>query len=172
MIYDYEPTEGEGEGEHEGSSLNPDTEYVHAKAFLQKASSATGENLYDHLSDVLNKILSERPENIIDFFEEYSRKVKERRFKSGLDHLEDIYVPKARYELSTKMMQLFKPIKLEEPSTMDPADLELADMTQNNMLQLLFFLEQAGLGVPRTEMFTLMVAIKRLIQTEPISSIR
>lgn len=171
MIYDYEPAEGEGEEEARGS-LNADGEYVHAKAFLQKASSTTGENLYDHLSDVLNKILSERPQNVIDFFEEYSRKVKERRFKSGLDHLEDIYVSKGRYVLSKKLMELLKPIKMEEQTTVDPADLELADMTQNDMLQLLLYFEQVGLGLPKNEMFCLTVAMKKLVHTEPISSIR
>ncbi|KAK9876746.1 hypothetical protein WA026_014984 [Henosepilachna vigintioctopunctata] len=172
MIYDYDIREGEEEGEQEVATLNPDKEYAHAKAFLQKASSATGENLYDHLSDVLNKILAEKPENIIDFFEEYSRKVKERRYRSALDHLEDIYVPKQRYELSTKTMALFKPIKMEEPSTVDPGDLELADMSQNNMLLLLFYFEQAGLGIPRAQMFSLIVAMKKLIHSQPIASIR
>ncbi|XP_045475388.1 radial spoke head protein 4 homolog A [Harmonia axyridis] len=171
MIYDYEPAEGEEEGDVSGS-LNADNEYVHAKAFLQKSSSATGENLYDHLSDVLNKILSERPQNVIDFFEEYSRKIKERRFKSGLDHLEDIYVSRGRYVLSTKLMQLLKPIQLEEQTTMDPADLELADMTQNNMLQLLFYFEHVGLGLPKNEMFCLTVAMKKLVHSEPVASIR
>ncbi|XP_044755603.1 radial spoke head protein 4 homolog A [Coccinella septempunctata] len=171
MIYDYEPAEGEEEGEAAGS-LNADSEYVHAKAFLQKASAATGENLYDHLSDVLNKILSERPQNVIDFFEEYSRKVKERRFKSGLDHLEDVYVSKGRYVLSTKLMELLKPIQTEEQTTMDPADLELADMTQNDMLQLLFYFEHAGLGLPKNDMFCLTVAMKKLVHSEPIAFIR
>lgn len=47
---------------------------------------------------------------MIDFFEEYSRKVKEKRFKPQTDHLEDIYVPKARYELARKILPLMKVI--------------------------------------------------------------
>lgn len=57
---------------------------------------------------MLNKILAERPENVIDFFEEYSRKVKEQRFKPLTDHLEDIFVPTARYNLANKIMPFLR----------------------------------------------------------------
>lgn len=60
----------------------------------------------------------------------------------------------------------------EEPSTLDPEDLERADMTKNNMLELLFFLEHAGLGLPRTEMFCLTMSMRQLIRVEPIATIR
>lgn len=112
MIYNYEDTQAvdEENPQDDDNRLVPDfdSEYISAKAFLQKCSTFTGDNLYDHLTDVLNKILAERPENVIDFFEEYSRKVKEKRFKPLTDHLEDIFVPTARYELASKLLPLLR----------------------------------------------------------------
>lgn len=149
-----------------------ENEFVRAKTFLQTGSTVTGENMYDHLTDVLNKILAERPENVIDFFEEYSRKVKEKRFKPLTDHLEDIYVSPLRYELARKWQPLLRPLPVDEPSTMDPEDQEIADMTRNDMLQLQYYFEMAAFGLPRTEMFAILLSMMRLIKKEPVVSIR
>lgn len=113
MIYDYDPNQLLPEDQipdvdQRIAVPDSETEYISAKAFLQKCSTLTGDNLYDHLTDVLNKILAERPENVIDFFEEYSRKVKEKRFKPLTDHLEDIFVPTARYECARKIIPLLR----------------------------------------------------------------
>lgn len=111
MIYDYDdkllPEDNVQDVER---IVVPDseTEYITAKAYLQKCSTVTGDNLYDHLTNVLNKMLAERPENVIDFFEEYSRKVKEKRFKPLTDHLEDVFVSTTRYELSSKLLPLLR----------------------------------------------------------------
>ncbi|KAG5894541.1 hypothetical protein JTB14_026829 [Gonioctena quinquepunctata] len=160
--------------EEEGAPQIPnyEHEFSNAKAFLQMASTNTGDNMYDHLSDVLNKILAERPENVIDFFEEYSRKVKERRFKPMTDHLEDMYVSPGRLDLANKMLPMLKPLPPSEPSTVDPEDVEIADMSKNNMLELLYYFEQCGIGLPRSEMFFIMLAMRSLIYSEPIASIR
>nr|CAI5852213.1 unnamed protein product [Callosobruchus analis] len=172
MIQEYEPEPGEGDAQAISDLPSYEHEFLNAKAFLQMASSNTGDNLYDHLTEVLNKILAERPENIIDFFEEYSRKIKERRFKPMTDHLEDIYVPPGRYKLANKMMPLLRPLPPSEPSTVDPEDLEMADMSKNDLLELLYFFEHCGVGLPRSEMFFIMLSMRKLIHTEPVSSIR
>uniref|UniRef100_A0A6P7FVJ9 Radial spoke head protein 4 homolog A-like n=1 Tax=Diabrotica virgifera virgifera TaxID=50390 RepID=A0A6P7FVJ9_DIAVI len=171
MITDFEIEEAEEQPGDARSLPQYETEFTNAKIFLQKASTDTGENLYDHLSETLNKILAERPQNVIDFFEDFSRKIKEKRFRPHTDHLEDIYVAPNSLALAQKMMPLLKPLPASEPSTMDPADLELADMSQNNLLELLYYFEQCGLGLPRKEMFFVMLSIKKLSNTEPISSI-
>lgn len=59
-----------------------------------------------------------------------------------------------------------------EPSTADPEDLELPDLSRCNMLELSYYLEICGLGLPRTEAFFVMLSMKNLVQEEPISSIR
>lgn len=168
----YEVQQGEGAADDERVVQTFVEEFMSAKAFLQKSSTETGENLYDHLTEVLNKILAERPENVIDFFEEYSRKVKERRFKPLTDHLEDVYIPPGQYETARKLMELLKGPAAAGDAAMDPEDLELADMSKNNTLQLLHFFEQAGVGLPRMEMFAIMLSMNRLIRKEPIASVR
>lgn len=55
---------------------------------------------------------------------------------------------------------------------MDPEDIEMADMSTNDMLQLLYYFEQAGIGLPKDEMFAIMLSMRRLIKSEPIASIR
>ncbi|CAH1112392.1 unnamed protein product [Psylliodes chrysocephalus] len=149
-----------------------ESEFMNAKMFLQLASTNTGDNLYDHLCETLNKILAERPLNVIDFFEEYSRRIKEKRYKPQTDHLEDIYIPPSSFALANTIIPMLKPLPPGEPSTVDPADLEVADMSQNNMLQLLYYFEHCGLGLPRPEMFYIMLSMRKLIYKEPISSIR
>ncbi|XP_023019973.2 radial spoke head protein 4a [Leptinotarsa decemlineata] len=167
-------TEYDLHGEDEGVVQVPnfEQEFSSAKTFLQTASAHTGDNLYDHLTDVLNKILAERPENVIDFFEEYSRKVKERRFTPMTDHLEDIYVSPGRLSLANKILPMMKPLPPREPSTVDPEDLEIADISKSNMLELLYYFEHCGIGLPRLEMFFIMLSIRNLIHSESIAFIR
>lgn len=45
-------------------------------------------------------------------------------------------------------------------------------MSNNNLLELLFYLEHSGLGLPKTEMYCLTMSIKKLIRTEPIISVK
>ncbi|XP_050310413.1 radial spoke head protein 6 homolog A [Anthonomus grandis grandis] len=170
MIYGYQVDQNVDEAVEEVPRT--EKEFFNAKTFLQTASGNTGDNLYDHLTEVLNKILAERPENVIDFFEEYSRKVKEQRYRPLTDHLEDIYITPGSFQLASEMVQAFKPLADKPPSTVDPEDLELADMSKNNMLEMLYYLEQAGLGLPRQEMVFLMLSMRRLTNERPIASLK
>ncbi|KAF5307476.1 hypothetical protein FQR65_LT06831 [Abscondita terminalis] len=177
MIYDYDELQPEDQELPQSavaivSVPDAESEFITAKMFLQTCSTETGDNLYDHLTDVLNKILAERPQNVIDFFEEYSRKVKEKRFKPLNDHLEDIYVSPKRYMLSKKIMPLLRAPTVKILSTADPEDEQICDMSRNNMLQLCYFFEQSGFGLPRHEMFILMLSMRKLIKKEPIAEIR
>ncbi|XP_018322478.1 radial spoke head protein 6 homolog A [Agrilus planipennis] len=178
MIYNYEDINPEDQDrdqeqlqQQEPIIPNYEAEFVSAKTFLQRVSPDTGDNMYDHLSDCLNKILAERPDNVIDFFEEYSRKVKERRHKPATDHLEDVYISPGRYTQAKRFMPLLRPPPPTD-TNVDPEDEELADMSRNDMLQLLYFFEQAGIGLPKAEMFCLMLSMKKVIKNLPISSIR
>ncbi|CAG9772460.1 unnamed protein product [Ceutorhynchus assimilis] len=170
MLYGYPVDRNAGEAVEE--LPDKETEFVSAKTFLQTASTETGANLYDHLAELLDKILAERPQNVIDLFEDYSRKVKEQRFKPSTDHLEDIYVSPGAYELADRMLRALRPLPNKPPSTLDPDDLETSDMSKNNLLEMLFYLEQAGLGLPRHEMAYVMLSMRRLANTQPIASIK
>lgn len=88
------------------------------------------------------------------------------------DHFEDVFVPPGRYEMAKKLMPLLQSSKTEPEPSVDPEDANLADMSKNNMLNLLYYFEQAGVGLPRLEMFAMTLSIRKLIRTEPIISIR
>ncbi|KAK2580599.1 hypothetical protein KPH14_007718 [Odynerus spinipes] len=146
-----------------------------AKKFLQKYSSESGDSLYDHLSDLLAKILAERPRNAVDVFEEYSRRLKEERFKTQTDHLRDVYVPPARYEDAKKLIQLFQ----DANSTTEDVENRMDDEEEiekkkeiPNTLDLLFYFEQTGVGLPRSEMVLLNLTIRKLASSVPLKNLR
>ncbi|XP_046605104.1 radial spoke head protein 6 homolog A [Neodiprion virginianus] len=147
-----------------------------AKKFLQKHSPESGDSLYDHLTDVLNKILAERPKNAVDIFEQYSRQLKEERFRSRKDHLRDLYVPPAQYEDAKKLIELFRqPVQTSENGEEDPAGDDEEDETKRrkpNMLDLLYYFEQTGVGLPRAEMVILNLSIRKLMADNPIENVR
>lgn len=45
-------------------------------------------------------------------------------------------------------------------------------MAKNNMMELSYYFEYSGLGLPRTEMFCLTMSMRQLIRFEPIAKIR
>ncbi|KAL2711444.1 radial spoke head protein 6 A [Vespula squamosa] len=146
-----------------------------AKQFLLKHSPESGDNLYDHLSDLLSKILAERPKNAVDLFEEYSRKLKEERFKTQTNHLRDVYVPPMQYENAKKLIALFQsaePETTQEEDRMEEDEEGEKKKSIPNMMDLLFYFEQTGVGLPRGEMILLNLAIRKLASTVPIENVR
>ncbi|XP_050487765.1 radial spoke head protein 6 homolog A [Bombus huntii] len=149
-----------------------------AKKFLQKHSPESGDSLYDHLTEVLAKILAERPKNAVDIFEEFSRKVKEERFKTQSNHLRDVYVAPAQYEDAKEIIKLFKNVqsiyedkgeKLETEEEEEEGDIK---NKIPNMLDLLFYFEQTGVGLPRGQMVLLNLSIRKLMAESPIENVR
>ncbi|XP_017766964.1 PREDICTED: radial spoke head protein 6 homolog A [Eufriesea mexicana] len=149
-----------------------------AKKFLQKHSPASGDSLYDHLTEVLSKILAEKPKNAVDIFEEYSRKVKEERFKTKSQHLRDVHVPPPQFENAKKIIELFKKVQQLYESEEERLAAEEEDEGEEkkkklpNMLDLLFYFEQANVGLPRTQMVLLNLSMRKLIAEAPIENVR
>ncbi|CAG2064192.1 unnamed protein product [Timema podura] len=128
---------------------------------------------YDHLTDLLNKIISEKPENVVEYFEEYSRKLKEARFRPETDHLQDFYVPPEDFELANKLMPMFEVISLKEEAEAEEEAADLSvETTRPDLMELMFFFEQAGVGLPRHEMFLIALAISKLSQSQPVEKVR
>ena len=65
---------------HTGSYEMAEADFLDAKAYLLKASDASGTNVYDHLSSVISKMLDERPNNAVDLLESISAQVKKEQF--------------------------------------------------------------------------------------------
>ncbi|XP_048261976.1 radial spoke head protein 6 homolog A [Bombus terrestris] len=149
-----------------------------AKKFLQKHSPESGDSLYDHLTEVLAKILAERPKNAVDIFEEFSRKVKEERFKTQSNHLRDVYVAPAQYEDAKEIIKLFKNVQSiyeDKREKLETEEEEEEGDTKNkipNMLDLLFYFEQTGVGLSRVQMVLLNLSIRKLMAESPIENVR
>ncbi|XP_011878263.1 PREDICTED: radial spoke head protein 6 homolog A [Vollenhovia emeryi] len=145
-----------------------------AKLFLQKHSTESGDSLYDHLVELLAKILAEQPRNAVDIFEEYSRKLKEERFKTKTDYLRDLYIPPVQHDDAKKLIKLFQGVRRINDEQEKLGDEEEADKKKKhpNMLDLLFYFEQTGVGLPRHEVVLLNLSIWRFASTMPVENIR
>jgi radial spoke head protein 4A len=153
--------------------LNPynskDKNFVNAKAFLLQASSLTGLTLYDHLASVLTKVLDERPINAADVIEDISREVKQKKFVSTSDTVLDKVDRSAEQALAEVQLSLFSKGDGSE------ADLELEEEVESplpNIMETSFFFEQAGIGLSREEMVRIWLAMKSLVDTQPLEHCR
>ncbi|KAK2554388.1 Radial spoke head protein 4-like protein A [Acropora cervicornis] len=119
-----------------------------AKAFLLKTSSASNKNLYDHLGEVLSKILDERPKHCVDIFEDISKGIK------------------GKTE-GTQEVQKDGDGEGGEPEVEEDVETPLPDL-----MNLVFFFEQAGIGLSREEMFRVFLALKQLVDSKPLQMVR
>lgn len=60
--------------------------FIDAKAYLQTASTRSGDNVYDHLAKVLTRLLCERPNDAVDIFEDVSRLKKKGKVCQSSGH--------------------------------------------------------------------------------------
>ncbi|XP_058806534.1 radial spoke head protein 6 homolog A [Phymastichus coffea] len=147
-----------------------------AKLYLRKFCPAAGDNLHDHLSEVLKKILTERPNDAITAFEEYSRKLREDKFRMQGDCLRDLHVPRPQFKDAQKLIDLFK-VHLAINEDYRSVDEGTDDAVQTraiipNLFELLFYSEQVDIGLPRTEVVLLNLAIRKLIAKIKVEDVR
>lgn len=140
-----------------------------AKAFLLQSSSDSKSNLYDHLSECLSKILDERPKNALDIFEQVSESVKKDRVQPKVDTLQDQNAPSDQVDVCNKQKVLF-----QKSDKGDEGEEEEVTIPFPNLLDIGKQFEQAGLGLNRTELYRIYLALKQLSQThEPkLASVR
>ncbi|XP_043473694.1 radial spoke head protein 6 homolog A [Leptopilina heterotoma] len=148
-----------------------------AKLYLQRHNGESDDSLYDHLSKLLNKILSERPNNALDIFEEYSKNLKQERFINQADYLQNIYIPPLEYENAKKQIKIFEMSKVQEVEKHikivqeKEAEIDIKD-AEINLMNLLYFIEQADVGLTRSEILILNLGIQHLIREAPIQNVR
>jgi len=160
-----------GEGSEVREPITSDRELAiqNAKAFLLKASTKSNESLYDHLAKVLTKVFDEQPDNVVDTFEAISRAVKRDAFVAGGDSILDEYVPTAEFELAEVQKNLFD--KVVDLDTEMEAEEEI-ETPLPNVMDLSFYFEQAGVGVGREETYRIFLALKQLVDTFPLQTVR
>ncbi|PIK38778.1 putative radial spoke head protein 4-like A-like [Apostichopus japonicus] len=144
-------------------------DFLNAKAFLLKSSIKSNLNLYDHLSRVLTKVLNERPENVVDVFEDISKDVKRSKFTSQADTILDKVDRSTEVILAEVQKPLFE--KNQEEAEHEGGEDEV-ETPLPNLPELMFYFEQAGIGMSREEMMRIFLALKQLVDNYPLQTCR
>ncbi|KAL9952056.1 hypothetical protein ACROYT_G039256 [Oculina patagonica] len=160
----------------ESSSNDLDSDFQNAKAFLLKASLHSNLNVYDHLASVIRKVLEEKPANVADLIDDLVRDEKRAKFCPSFDTIQNKEDESTEVLLARSQLTLFerKPTEQElEPMMRDPEmeeDQEEAPLP--DLMELANYFEQAGVGIGREETFRVFLALKLLIDTQPIRTCR
>ncbi|XP_072530878.1 radial spoke head protein 4 homolog A [Salminus brasiliensis] len=136
------------------------------KAFLLKSSTKTNQNLYDHLSRVLTKVMDECPENAVDDFEELSLEVKASQLLDNQSTLRSIPDTDPALALAQEQKSLFS------RGAGDEQEEALAETPLPNLAEQSFFFEQAEVGLGREETHRIFLALKQLVDTQPLQRCR
>lgn len=156
-------------GEPEVLNNEREIQIQNAKAYLLKTSTKSNTNLYDHLSRVLTKVLDERPENVADVFEDVSRRVKREKFVSDVDTVRDEFEPSTEFALAEVQKALFDRTGDAE------AEMEAEEEVETplpNLMELTYYFDQAGVGLGSEEMYRIYLALKQLVDTYPLQTVR
>ncbi|XP_038820643.1 radial spoke head protein 6 homolog A [Salvelinus namaycush] len=153
--------------ESEGALLNNQREQTSIcfKAFMLKNSTKSNLNLYDHFARVLTKVMDERPENVVDVIEDMSHEVKRGLLLDKQSTLRDIPLSAAAQLLAEQQMLLFS------RGGSDDGDQEV-ETPLPNVSEVGFLLEQAGVGLGREEMLKVFLALKQLVNSQPLARCR
>ncbi|KAL4658587.1 hypothetical protein GN956_G3189 [Arapaima gigas] len=138
------------------------------KAFLLKNSSKTNLNLYDHLAQLLTKVMDESPEDILGSFEDMSLEVKRAGLQNNQSTLRDTTPISTAMVLAEQQKPLFSP-RIGEDSVQEEY---LVKTPLPNVPELAFYLEQAGVGLGEAEMHRVFLALKQLVDTQPLHRCR
>ncbi|XP_035617242.1 radial spoke head protein 6 homolog A [Oncorhynchus keta] len=153
--------------ESAGAPLNNQREQTSIcfKAFMQKNSTKSNLNLYDHFARVLTKVMDERPENVVDVIEDMSHEVKRGLLLDKQSTLRDIPPSPAAQLLAEQQMLLFS------RGGGDDGDQEV-ETPLPNVSEVGFLLEQAGVGLGREETLRVFLALKQLVNSQPLARCR
>ncbi|KAM4628680.1 radial spoke head protein 4 homolog A isoform 2-T2 [Polymixia lowei] len=136
------------------------------KAFMLKNSTKSNLNLYDHLARLLTKVMDERPQNVVDVIEDMSRGVKRGLLQDNQSTLRDMPLTPAAQHLADQQRLLFS--RVEEVDQEE----ELVETPLPNVSEIGYYMEQAGVGLGREEMQRIFLALKQLVESQPLQRCR
>ncbi|XP_060719503.1 radial spoke head protein 6 homolog A [Tachysurus vachellii] len=134
------------------------------KAFLLKNSTKTNLNLYDHLVRLLSRVMDERPENAVDVIEDLSLEVKRSMWQEKQSTLREAEHTTSSELLAEQQRALF--------NYGDGKEHEELETPLPNLAEINFFLEQIGVGLGREEMHRILLALKQLVDIQPLQHCR
>ncbi|XP_066227957.1 radial spoke head protein 6 homolog A [Saccopteryx leptura] len=141
------------------------------KAYLLQTSVSCNLSLYEHLVNLLTKILNQRPEDPLSILESLNRTTQLEWFHPKLDTLRDDPEMQPTYEMAERQKALFVrgsgggegELEMEE---------EVAEIAVPNVMESAFYFEQAGVGLSSDESFRIFVALRQLVEHQPIHTCR
>ncbi|KAM5236401.1 radial spoke head protein 6 homolog A [Ctenodactylus gundi] len=141
-----------------------------AKAYLLKTSIGCDLSLYEHLVNLLTKILNQRPEEPLAILESLNRTTQWEWFHPKLDTLRDDPEMLPTYEMAEKQKALF--LKSSGPDGEQDMEEEVADTAVPNIMESAFYFEQACVGLGSDESFRIFLALKQLVEQQPVHTCR
>ncbi|XP_055991569.1 radial spoke head protein 6 homolog A [Sorex fumeus] len=139
-----------------------------AKAYLLQTSINGDISLYEHLVNVLTKILNERPQNPLSILEWLNHTARTEWFHPKLDTLRDEPEMLPTYEMAEKQKALF----LRQGEGEQEMEEEVGDTAVPNIMETAFYFEQAGVGLSSDENFRIFLALKQLVEQQPVHTCR
>jgi len=151
-----------------------DEELIKAKAFLTQKTNENELSLYDHFTTVLTKLLDERPQNSVELIENYFEESKRQSKKTEDEVTSQEPTEKSEDEnIAQQQMKLYDPeADGDNPEPQSNDNEEEFDIPLPNVMELAFCFEQAGIGLSREEMYRIFLALKQLIFSYPLVSVR
>ncbi|KAG3256280.1 radial spoke head protein 6 homolog A [Ictidomys tridecemlineatus] len=146
-----------------------------AKAYLLQTSISCDLSLYEHLVNLLTKILNQRPEDPLSILESLNRTTQWEWFHPKMDTLRNDPEMQPTYEMAEKQKALFSrgggggggggegEQEMEE---------EVVETAVPNIMEAAFYFEQAGVGLSSVESFRIFLALKQLVEQQPIHTCR
>ncbi|KAM9441344.1 radial spoke head protein 4 homolog A [Clarias gariepinus] len=108
--------------------------------------------------------MDERPENTVDVIEDLSREIKRSMLQETQSTVRDSPSTSSSDLLAEQQRPLFNRGEEEEHEEMETP--------LPNMTELTFFLEQIGVGLGREEMQRILLALKQLVDSQPLQRCR
>ncbi|XP_003799651.1 radial spoke head protein 6 homolog A [Otolemur garnettii] len=142
-----------------------------AKAYLLQTSVNCNLSLYEHLVNLLTKILNQRPEDPLSILESLNRTTQREWFHPKLDTLRDDPEMQPTYEMAEKQKALFLRSGGGTEGEQEMEE-EVTDTAVPNIMEAAFHFGQAGVGLSSDESFRVFLALKQLVEQQPIHTCR
>ncbi|CAD7692475.1 unnamed protein product [Nyctereutes procyonoides] len=142
-----------------------------AKAYLLQTSVSCSLSLYEHLVNLLTKILNQRPEDPLSILESLNRTAQWEWFHPKLDTMRDDPEMEPTYEMADRQRGLFLRSGAGGEGEQELEE-EVVETAVPNIMETAFYLEQAGVGLSSDESFRIFMALKQLVEQQPIHTCR
>ncbi|CAB4027096.1 radial spoke head 4 homolog A-like [Paramuricea clavata] len=152
---------------------NLETEIRNGKAYLLQEASNGDSSLYEHLASLLAQMLEKRPNDALKILENTSREEKRAKFKPCPDALQDHDNESSEVLLAKTHSGLFvqNPANfLLQEAEVDPD--EEIETPLPDIMELAHYFHLGGIGISKEETFRVFLALKTLVDSNPILTCR